>query len=93
MCVCVCVCVCLHLQNDCNDIVTTEKMNNNNNNNNNASSSCLFEACDIWHVSLGHVNYNFIQLLINLELLPTMIFVKNYKCEVYVELKFIRTCF
>jgi hypothetical protein len=88
----VCVFVCLHLQNDCNDIVTTKKMNNNNNNNN-ASSSCLFEACDIWHVSLGHVNYNFIQLLINLELLPTMIFVKNYKCEVYVELKFIRTCF
>jgi hypothetical protein len=65
----------LHLQNDCNDIVTKEKMNNNNNNNNNnASSFYLLKACDIWHVSLGHVNYNFIQLLINLELLPTMIF-------------------
>lgn len=61
----------LHLQNDCNDIVTKEKMNNNNNN---ASSFYLLKACDIWHVSLGHVNYNFIQLLINLELLPTMIF-------------------
>jgi len=48
--------------------------NNNNNNNNNASSFYLLKACDIWHVSLGHANYNFIQLLINLELLPTMIF-------------------
>ena len=42
-----------------------------NNNKNNVSSSCLVEYYDTWHDKLGHVNYDLIQILINLELLPT----------------------
>jgi len=42
-----------------------------NNNKNNVSSSYLVEYYDTWHDKLGHVNYDLIQILINLELLPT----------------------
>ena len=42
---------------------------------------------------LCHVNYNSIQSLINLDLLPSMIFDKNHKCEFCVESKFIKTSF
>lgn len=42
-----------------------------NNNKNNVSSSYLVEYYDTWHDKLGHVNYDSIQRLINLELLPT----------------------
>jgi hypothetical protein len=29
----------------------------------------LLESCDVWHGKLGHVNYNFMQRLINHELI------------------------
>ena len=41
--------------------------------------SNLFEFYDMWHDRLGHVNYNFMQKLINLELLLSIIFEKNHK--------------
>jgi hypothetical protein len=41
--------------------------------------SHLFEFYDMWHDRLGHVNYNFMQKLINLELLLSIIFEKNHK--------------
>jgi hypothetical protein len=63
------------------------------NNNKIVSSSYLFESCDVWHGMLGHVNYNYIQRLINHELLPSMIFWKNHKCEIYVESKFTKLYF
>jgi hypothetical protein len=34
----------------------------------------LFEYCDLWYDKLGYMNYNCIQRLINLELLPSMVF-------------------
>jgi len=37
------------------------------------SSSYLLEYCDLWHEKQSHMNYNFIQRLINLDLLPSMI--------------------
>jgi hypothetical protein len=30
---------------------------------------CFLEFCDMWYGLLGHMNYNFVQMLINLELL------------------------
>jgi hypothetical protein len=42
-----------------------------NNNKNNVSSSYLVDYYDTCHDKLGHVNYDSIQRLINLELLPT----------------------
>jgi hypothetical protein len=63
------------------------------NNNKIVSSSYLFESCDVWHGMLGHMNYNYIQRLINHELLPNMIFWKNHKCEIYVESKFTKLYF
>ena len=50
-------------------IVTNDK-----NNNKIVSSLYLFKSYDVWHYKLGHVNYNFMQGLINHELLPSMIF-------------------
>lgn len=63
------------------------------NNNKVASSSYLLESCNMWHGRLGHVNYKSIQRLINNDLLPTMDFDKNHKCEVCVESKFTKTSF
>ena len=58
------------------------------NNNKIASFSYLLKSSDVWHDRLDHVNYNSMQRLINHELLPRMIFEKNHKCKIYVELKF-----
>jgi hypothetical protein len=41
-------------------IVTNDK-----NKNKNVFSSYLLEFCDVWYGRLGHVNYEFIQRLIN----------------------------
>ena len=38
------------------------------------SSSYLLESCDLWYDKQSHMNYNFIRRLINLDLLPSMIF-------------------
>jgi hypothetical protein len=45
------------------------------------------------HGMLGHVNYNYIQILIVLELLSSMIFEKNYKFEICVESKLTKSSF
>ena len=37
----------------------------------------LFESYNVIHGMLGHVNYNYIQILIILELLSSMIFEKK----------------
>lgn len=53
----------------------------------------MLESCNLWHGRLGHVNYDILQRLINLELLPKFGFDSNNNCEVCVESKFIRTPF
>jgi hypothetical protein len=45
---------------------------NEKKNNYNAYSSYLFKFYDMWYDMLGHVNYNFLQRLLNLDLLPSM---------------------
>jgi len=42
--------------------------------NNITSSSYLLESCDMWHDKLCYMNYNSIKILINLDLLPSVIF-------------------
>jgi hypothetical protein len=34
----------------------------------------LIECCDVWHGMIENVNYNSIQILINLQLIPNMVF-------------------
>jgi hypothetical protein len=63
------------------------------NNNKIASSSYLLKSSDVWHDRLDHVNYNSMQMLINHELLSSMIFEKNRKCEICVESKFTKPYF
>lgn len=65
----------------CNDLSKMNVMNivtkNHINNKNNFFFYYLLESYDMWYELLGHMNYNFIQRLINLELLWTTIFKKN----------------
>jgi len=65
----------------CNDLSKMNAMNivtkNHINNKNNFFYYYLLESYDMWYEWLGHMNYNFIQRLINLELLWTTIFKKN----------------
>jgi len=61
------------------NIMTIETMVEKSNNN--IFFSYLLESCDMWYDMLSYVNYNSIQRLINLNLLPTIIFEKNHKCE------------
>jgi len=80
----------------CDDLFKMNVMvivTNDKNNSKIVSSLYLFESYDVWHDKLGHVNYNFIQGLINHELFPSMIFYKNHKCEFFVELKLIKSSF
>jgi hypothetical protein len=80
----------------CNDLFKINVMiivTNDKNNNKIVSSSYLFETYYVWHDKLGHVNYNFMQRLINHGLLPSMIFYKNHKCDFFVELKFTKSSF
>ena len=55
---------------------------NEKKNNSNVYFSYLLKSDNMWHGMLGHVNYNYIQGLININLLPCIIFKKNNKCEV-----------
>ena len=51
------------------------------------------ESCDIWHGRLGHVNFNSIKKMINLNLIPKSSFDSTSKCEICVQDKPIRTPF
>jgi hypothetical protein len=61
------------------NIMTIETMVEKSNNN--IFFSYLLESCDMWYDMLSYVNYNSRQRLINLNLLPTISFEKNHKCE------------
>jgi len=83
----------MYLYNDLLKINVMVIVTNDKNNNKIVSSSYLFETYYVWHDKLGHVNYNFMQRLINHELLPSINFYKKHKCEFFVELKFIKSSF
>ena len=62
-------------------------------NNNKISSAYMLESSDIWYGRLGHVNYDSIRKLINMELIPKFHIVAIVKCETCVEAKLTRTSF
>ena len=59
----------------------------------NASSAYMLESSNVWHGRLGHVNYNTLCRLINMECLPKFQIDLNHKCEICVESKLTRTSF
>ena len=64
-----------------------------NTNKKNTSSAYMLESSNVWHGRLGHVNYNTLRRLINMECLPNFKIDPNHKCEICVESKLTRTSF
>ena len=62
-------------------------------NNKNTSSTYMLESSNIWHDRLGHVNFDTLHKLMNLELLPKFNIDANHKCETCVESKLTRASF
>ena len=62
-------------------------------NNKNTSSAYMLESSNIWHGRLGHVNFDTLHKLMNLELLPKFNIDANHKCEICVESKLTRASF
>ena len=50
-------------------------------NNKNTYVIYLFESFHLWHGRLGHVNYEYLCRLININYLPKFNIDTNYKCE------------
>ena len=63
------------------------------NNKNKASSSYLIESSNIWHGRLGHVSFNTIKRLINLDLIPSFTIDLGHRCEICIESKLTKTPF
>ena len=61
--------------------------------NKNTSSAYMLESSNVWHGRLGHVNYNTLCRLINMECLPKFKINPNHKFEICVESKLARTSF
>ena len=59
----------------------------------NTSSAYMLESSNVWHGRLGHVNYDTLRRLINMECLPKFQIDPNHKCEICVESKLTRTSF
>lgn len=57
------------------------------------SSAYLIESSSIWHSRLGHVNYDTIRRLVNMDLLPKFHIDANHKCETCVEAKLTKAPF
>ena len=62
-------------------------------NKNSTSSAYMLESSNVWHGRLGHVNYDTLRRLINMECLPNFKIDSNHKCEICVESKLTRTSF
>ena len=56
-------------------------------------SSYMFELSNLWHGRLGHVNYDTLRRLINLDHIPTFQIDSHHKCETCVEAKLTRSSF
>ena len=61
--------------------------------NKNTSSAYMLESSNVWHGRLGHVNYNTLSRLINMECLPKFKIDPNHKNEICVESKLAKTSF
>ena len=59
----------------------------------NTSYAYMLESSNVWHGRLGHVNYDTLRRLINMECLPKFQIAPNHKCEICVESKLTRTSF
>ncbi|XXG54031.1 hypothetical protein AAC387_Pa03g2009 [Persea americana] len=57
------------------------------------SSAYMLESSNVWHGRLGHVNYDALRRLVNIECLPKCSFDSSIKCETCVEAKLTRTSF
>ena len=69
-------------------------MSGSTNNNNNASTSAyIIESQSVWHERLGHVNYDTMRKLINMDIIPKFTIDNQHKCEACVEAKLSRTSF
>ena len=62
-------------------------------NKNNQSSVYLLEPSNFWHDRLGHVNYDTLRILINLDHIPSFQIDSKHKCEICVETKLTRSSF
>ncbi|CAL8993883.1 unnamed protein product [Prunus brigantina] len=62
-------------------------------NNNKVSSAYMLESSDLWHGRLGHVNYDKLLQLINMEPIPEFHIDFHNKCETCVEAKLTRSSF
>ena len=57
------------------------------------SFAYMLESSNVWHGRIGHVNYDTLRRLINMECLPNFKIDPNHKCEICVESKLTRTSF
>ncbi|KAL0315721.1 UNVERIFIED_CONTAM: Retrovirus-related Pol polyprotein from transposon TNT 1-94 [Sesamum radiatum] len=57
------------------------------------ASTYLTECFNLWHVRLGHVNFNTLRRLVNLNLLPKFEIEAKHKCEICVEAKMAKVPF
>ena len=62
-------------------------------NKSNKPSVYLLESSNLWHGRLGHVNYNTLHRLINLDHIPSFHIDSKHKCETCVEAKLTRSYF
>ena len=53
----------------------------------------MLESSNVWHGRLGHVNYDTLHKLINIECLPKFQIDPNHKSDICVESKLTRTSF
>ena len=58
-----------------------------------SSSTYILESSNLWHGRLGHVNYDTLRKLINLNHIPTFQIDAKHKCETCVEAKLTRSSF
>ena len=58
-----------------------------------SSSAYILESSNLWHCRLGHVNYDTLRKLINLNHIPTFQIDAKHKCETCVEAKLTRSSF
>ena len=62
-------------------------------NKNNKSLDYMFEYSNLWHDRLGHVNYDTLRRLINLDHISLFQIDSKYKCETCLETKMTRSSF
>ena len=58
-----------------------------------STSTYMLEPSNLWHSRLGHVNYDTLRRLINLNHIPTFQIDAKHKCETCVEAKLTRSSF